>query len=186
MSFEDVLNKRYSCRKYDGRDISREQLEEVMEAGRIAPSACNAQRWMFIGVNNREKTRAIGNAMKLEEMRINTFAEEVPAFIVLAEHPIRRNTPSTDYCLGNDESNWRHVDIGIAAAQMMLKATAMELGCVAIGMYDKATVREILDIPEEQDIPLIIGLGYPKEIKERKHIRYEPEEVFRFNSYNEK
>lgn len=43
MEFTDVIKERYACKKYDGRMISEEQLNAILEAGRLAPTAKNLQ-----------------------------------------------------------------------------------------------------------------------------------------------
>lgn len=55
MDFLRLAEKRQSCRTYDSkRAIEPEKLQRILEAGRIAPSACNAQPWHFIVVDNPE------------------------------------------------------------------------------------------------------------------------------------
>ena len=54
MTFQEMLEKRESCRAYADRPVSREDLMELIEAGRLSPSGCNAQPWKFIVVDEPE------------------------------------------------------------------------------------------------------------------------------------
>ena len=63
MDFLRLAEKRQSCRTYDPkRAIEPEKLQRILEAGRIAPSACNAQPWHFIVVDNPELKNKIADA----------------------------------------------------------------------------------------------------------------------------
>ena len=54
MDFMEVLKKRYSCKKFDGRKISKEQLDAILEAGRLAPTAKNLQEQKIYVVQSDE------------------------------------------------------------------------------------------------------------------------------------
>ncbi len=43
MEFSEVVRNRYSCKKFDGRQIGKEQLDAILKAGRLAPTAKNLQ-----------------------------------------------------------------------------------------------------------------------------------------------
>ena len=54
MDFMEVLKKRYSCKKFDGRKIRKEQLDAILEAGRLAPTAKNLQEQKIYVVQSDE------------------------------------------------------------------------------------------------------------------------------------
>src|SRR5271157_5221869 len=61
MSFIELAKQRYSCRKYLDKPVEKDKLMQILEAGRIAPSAANYQPWHFVVIqdkNNLEKIRS--------------------------------------------------------------------------------------------------------------------------------
>ena len=56
----DIIKARHSIRKYTDEQISREDMEKVMEAGNFAPNAGGGQRSILIGIHNKEMTTEIG------------------------------------------------------------------------------------------------------------------------------
>ena len=183
MELQEVLQRRQSCRKYADRPVEREKLLACVEAGRIAPSGCNSQRWMFIVVDDAQKRTRIADALIDEEIRVNTFAHSIPAFIVILSTP--PHTPlnaKQTHILSHEDT--RVLDIGMAAAQICLKATDLGLGSLVMGWCRREQVREALGIPDEYEIPIIIGLGYPLTDEIREKSRYPMETVLRLNGFS--
>ncbi|MFV0401358.1 MAG: nitroreductase family protein [Oscillospiraceae bacterium] len=187
MEFMEALQRRYSCRRYTDQPVDRELLRQLMEAGRLAPSACNSQRWMFIAVDDPEKKASIAASMHNEEWKINSFAAKIPAFIAVIRHPVRNPSPMQQGLLNShkDDGDWAMLDIGIAASQICLAATDLGLGSVMIGWYDREVVKQVLELPDGLEPALFIGVGHPENpASNRKAIRLPYEEIGRFNSYN--
>lgn len=185
MNFDEVMKRRYSCRKFKDQPVSRENITKLLEAGRLAPSACNSQRWMFIGVDDPEVVSKIGAAAVAEELGINVFAPNVPAFIVVASHPYRTPNPRQEQILGSDYANWWDVDLGIAAMQISITAASLELGSVIMGEFNKKEIGSILELPQDVAAELLIAVGHPESYNPNRTPRREdPETVIRYNSYN--
>ena len=53
MNFFDLVNKRESVRGYLDKEVEKEKIIKIIEAARVAPSACNAQPWKFVVVNDK-------------------------------------------------------------------------------------------------------------------------------------
>ncbi len=64
MELKDVIYKRQSIRKYTEQDVSQEDLEKILDAGRVAPSGKNSQNWHFVVVRSQELKEKIGQAIK--------------------------------------------------------------------------------------------------------------------------
>jgi len=61
--FLELVKARQSDRAYDmTRDVEPEKLERVLEAARLAPSACNAQPWKFVAITDKELSKEVGKA----------------------------------------------------------------------------------------------------------------------------
>ncbi|MDR2932491.1 MAG: nitroreductase family protein [Oscillospiraceae bacterium] len=182
MELNEALSRRYSCRKYAPRPLEREKLIACAEAGRSAPSACNLQPWVFVAVDNPQKCAAVAAALSDEDVRVNTFAHTIPAYIVIVGHPPRN--PNDKQRLLLSRHNRPDMDIGIAAENICLAATAMGLGSIMMGWFRKDVVSETLNIPPHLEPALIIGIGYPQSEPARRTPRLEAAAIIRFNDYN--
>ena len=157
MNFMEIANARQSCRSYDeSRPVEQEKLDAVLEAARLAPSACNGQPW-HITVCKGEITKEVALLTRgLGGM--NKFAVQAPTMIVLSEMPYVKSAALGAKVKNND---YRSMDIGIACAYLTAEATAQGLSTCILGWFDDEKVRKLCDI--EHPIRLIITLGYAKE-----------------------
>ena len=156
MDFLEIAQNRQSCRSYDAaREVEQEKLDAILEAVRLAPSACNGQPY-HITVFRGEKAK---EAMKCVMMRgMNRFAKNAPVLIVLSEAPYVKSAALGARLLKND---YRSMDIGIASAYLTAEAAAQGLGSCILGWLDDEKIRGICGL--EQPVRLVITLGYPKE-----------------------
>jgi len=148
MSFVDLASRRYSVRRYTARQIEDEKLKRVLEAGRIAPSACNNQPWEFYVIRQQE------NINKIAGVYTGSWIKEAPVIIVLC---------------GNHNKSWKRsdgkdhcdIDVAIAADHMTLAATDLGLGTCWICAFDKDLCSRILNLPENLEPIVMLPLGYP-------------------------
>ena len=156
MDFLEIANARQSCRAYDEtRPVEEEQLTAILEAARLAPSACNGQPYHFVCRGEMAKevallTRGMGG--------MNKFAVEAPVIIVVSEAPYVKSAALGAKVKGND---YRSIDIGIVAAYITAEATALGLGSCILGWLDSAKIKDICDLDGE--VRLVISLGYPND-----------------------
>ena len=156
MNFTEIAKNRQSCRKYDAtRAVEQEKLNAVLEAGRLAPSACNGQPYR-ITVCRGETARAVAKATM--GMGMNKFAADAPILLVLSEEPYVRTAAVGAKLKHND---YRSIDIGIVAAYLTAEATAQGLGTCILGWLEDEKIRKLCDL--DQPVRLVITLGYPKE-----------------------
>ena len=154
MDFLEIAQNRQSCRSYDAqREVEQEKLDAVLEAVRLAPSACNGQPYRLT-VCRGEKAKAVAKAT--QGMGMNKFADQAPVLIVISEAPYTKAAALGAKVKGND---YRSLDIGIAVAHLAAEATAQGLGTCILGWLDDAKLRKICDL--EQPVRLVIALGYP-------------------------
>jgi len=183
MEFREVLDRRVSCRKYEDRPVPRELLRQLADAGRRAPSGCNLQQWRFIAVDDKEKKKALAQALRDPGVPANTFTEKIPAFIVIVREPAPSMNKTQQYIIGTCGFRFiTDLDIGCATMQICLAATDLGLGSLIMGLLNQKLLREILDIPEQLDVGLVIGVGYPQ-ILPKPRPRRELEEVLCWNTY---
>ena len=168
MDFLTIANHRQSCRSYDeNRPVEQEKLDAILEAVRLAPSACNGQPY-HLTVCRGEAAKEVAKATM--GMGMNKFAMQAPVLIVISEMPYVKSAALGAKLKKND---YRSIDIGIAAAYLTAEATAQGLGSCILGWLDDEKLRKICSL--EYPARLVITLGYPKEddklrSKKRKEI----------------
>ena len=156
MNFLEIAKNRQSCRSYDlNRPVEQEKLNAVLEAVRLAPSACNAQPYHFT-VCRGDAAKAAAKAC--QGMGMNKFASQAPILIIISEQPYSKSAAMGARVKNND---YRSIDIGIATAYLTAEATAQGLSTCILGWIDDKKLREITGI----DAParLVITLGYATE-----------------------
>ena len=154
MDFLEIAKLRQSCRSYDEtRGVEEEKLLSVLEAARLAPSACNGQPYHF-AVCRGEKAQAVAKATM--GMGLNKFATQAPVLIVISEMPYVKSAGLGAKVKNND---YRSMDIGIAAAHIAAQAASLGLGTCILGWFDDERIRSICGL--EYPVRLVITLGYP-------------------------
>ncbi|MBR4291258.1 MAG: nitroreductase family protein [Oscillospiraceae bacterium] len=156
MNFMEIAHSRQSCRAYDEtRDVEPEKITAMLEAARLAPSACNGQPYHFT-VCRAEAAKEVAKATA--GLGMNKFAVQAPVLIVVSEMPYVKTAAMGAKVKGND---YRSMDIGIAVAYLTAEATAQGLGTCILGWLDDAKIRKICGL--DQPVRLVITVGYPKD-----------------------
>lgn len=168
MDFLKIANARQSCRSYDNsKPVEKEKIEAILEAVRLAPSACNGQPYHLTVCTGKN---AIKVAKATMGMGINKFADEAPVLIVISEEDYVKSAAAGAKLKNND---YRSMDIGIAAAYLTAQATAVGLSTCILGWLDDEKIRQVCDL--KHPVRLVVTLGYAKEddtlrTKKRKEI----------------
>lgn len=165
MDFLEIARARQSCRSYDeNRAIEPEKLEAILEAVRLAPSACNGQPYhLTVCTGQRAKDVA---AATVGMGGMNKFAVQAPVLIVISEMPYTKAAAAGAKLKKVD---YRAMDIGIAAAYLTAEATAQGLGSCILGWLSDEKIRTLCGL--SGTARLVITLGYPSEkesLREKK------------------
>ena len=156
MNFLEIARNRQSCRSYDeNREVEQEKLDAILEALRLAPSACNGQPY-HVTVCRGQVAKEVAAATA--SMGLNKFAAQAPIMLVLSEMPYVRTAAMGAKVKGND---YRSIDIGIAAAYMTAEATAQGLDTCILGWFNDKKIRALCGL--EHPARLVITLGYAKQ-----------------------
>ena len=157
MDFMEIAHARQSCRSYDEtRAVEPEKLQAVLEAARLAPSACNGQPYILtVCTGGKAKevallTRGMGG--------MNKFAVQAPVCIVVSEGAYVRTAALGAKVKGND---YRSIDIGILTAYLTAEATAQGLSTCILGWLDDEKIRAVCGT--NSATRLVITLGYAAE-----------------------
>lgn len=147
MTFADMVKVRYSVRKFDGRPVEKEKLDAILEAGRLAPTACNFQPQRILVVQGDDLEKMQGCA----KMHIG---QSVVLVVCWDKNVSWRNRSGRDIGV---------VDGTIVLTQMMYQAEELGVGSLIVGVYQEDLLRERFHIPEHYGIGCMLMLGYPTE-----------------------
>ena len=154
MDFLEIANLRQSCRSYDKeKNVEGEKLEAVLEAVRLAPSACNGQPY-HITVCTGDAAKEVAKACS--GMGMNKFAADAPVLLVISEEAYVKSAAVGAKVKGND---YRSMDIGIAVAYLTAEAATQGLGTCILGWLDDEKIRAICGLT--RPVRLVVTLGYP-------------------------
>lgn len=168
-NFMDFMQRRQSCRNFNGEPVEREKLEKLVEAVRLSPSACNAQPWRVI-IATGKTAELVRKSVQLGGR--NKFTDNCPAFAVMVEeHATLKPAIAEKF----HSQTFAQLDIGIATAHYCLAATDLGLSTCILGWMDEEQMKEILGIAPEKRIRLVLATGYsaqddPLREKKRKSV----------------
>ena len=149
MEFTEVVKNRYSCKKYDGKQISAEQLDAVLQAGRLAPTAKNLQGQRIYVVQSAE------GLAKIDELTPCRYG--APTVLVVA---FDKNSV---FVYPGEEANSGVEDASIVATHMMLAATNTGVDSCWLNFFDPDKAAKELGLPENEEVLMILDLGYAAE-----------------------
>lgn len=165
MTFLDLAKKRCSTRSFSDKLIDASKLDYILEAGRVAPTACNRQPQRILVIQTPKGLKKIKKAY-------NTFNSTC---ILVIGRDIRENLVRPyDYKCSGD------LDLGIITDHMMLAAREVGIGSVMVGLFDPFIVKREFNIPPYIELSALLILGYPRRgflspnrhTKKRKELRY--------------
>jgi len=152
-----VIAWRRSIRRFSKRPIEKEEIIEILEAARRAPSSSNSQPWHFIVVDDTKKIGAIVRAAPFGTKSIISFARDAQVLIVCCYK--KKITHHLAQLFGHDN---HLIDVAIATDHLVLRATDLGIGSCWIGWFDEKKVKRLLDIPRNFRIAVMVALGYPE------------------------
>jgi len=137
----EAIRKRRSVRKYTGDPIPREDLEKIVDAGRLAATGHNKQPWDFIVVTEREMIDKLKVAAQ--------WMDKAGAIIAVVLDP---------------SSRWWLEDGSAAVENMLIASTALGYGsCWVEGntMPHEEEFKALLGVPEEKRLLILVPIGVP-------------------------
>lgn len=177
-SFLELAQARQSDRAYEaGKPIEREVLDRILEAGRLAPSACNGQPWHFTVVIEPPLLHDVAKATS--SIGLNRFVKDSAALVLITLEPT--NITSRLGCNIKDK-DFPIMDLGIAASYITLAAEDEGVGSCILGWFDEKKIKELVGIPQNRRLMLIVSLGYTSKPK-RKKVRKEFDKVVSYEKY---
>ena len=167
--FIDLVKERYSVRSYAEKEVEEEKLNQVLEAGLLAPTAKNIQPQRIYLLKSEE---ALNKVRELTRMLYNAPM----AFLFAVNKDEEWNNPLQEGFTSG------HQDVSICATQMMLEAAELGLGTVWVNYFPQKEVHDALGLPENEEVVLLLPIGYPSETSKPvdNHTKKRPlEEIYK-------
>lgn len=169
MDVMEIMKDRYSCRGFSDEAVTEQEMQVILEAGRLAPSACNNQPWRFIVL--------VGDDLdKVDMCSKCRYGAQAAILVCFNRNESAKNPEVTpDY-------GW--IDSGLAIMQMALQAESMGLASCIVGAYEPAKAREVLNIPDELVTYQFLMLGHADRGPARMHFdRKRLEDIVSYGSF---
>ncbi len=146
----ELMKQRCSVRQYQDRRIERDKLLYVLEAARVAPSACNNQPWRFVVIEDKA-----------------LYAKIAPPWVSAA------HAPAVIVACGDHRQAWKRydgkdhcdIDLAIAVDHITLAAAEIGLGTCWICAFDAKRCAQVLNLPKHLEPIVLLPIGYPAEAK---------------------
>lgn len=145
MDFLELAKERYSVRKMTEEKVKKEDLDKILEAAQIAPTAKNLQRQRLLVVDTKEGIEKIKKCTKCD------FGASTIIVISYEKEDTEESEESRNFGL---------IDSGIIVTHMALEATNLGLGTTIVGLFEKDKLKEEFNIPEIYEPVLLLPIGY--------------------------
>lgn len=149
MEFTQVVQNRYSCKKFDGRPVEKAQIEAILEAGRLAPTAKNLQEQRIYVIQSQD---VLAKLDQVTPCRYNASTVIVVAF--------DKNNVFT-YPGGQRDSGVE--DATIVATHMLLAAENAGVDSCWVNFFNPEDMARLLNLPENEEVLMVLDLGYAAE-----------------------
>lgn len=149
MEFKELIKARYSCKKYDGKQISNDQLQAILKAGRLAPTAKNLQEQHIYVMQSEEALATIDE--------VTPCRYGAPTVLVVAFDA------QDVYVYPGEQRDSGIEDASIVATHMLLAAKDAGVDSCWINRFNPAELKEKLGLPENEEILMLMDLGYAAE-----------------------
>lgn len=170
MDFLEIAKNRHTIRKYDPRPVEKEKILKILEAGRMAPTAVNAQPQRILVLNTPsqlEKVREFCSfSYKKKYVDLSSECDD-------KEHGkinLYYGAPLVFFIAYDESECWHHPESGessgvtdavIVATHMLLEAASLGLGSCWISYFDKEKASKLLNLPDSWKSVAMIYAGYP-------------------------
>lgn len=180
-----TIYTRRSVRKFKNKSVNKELINELLNAGMMAPSAINKQPWKFYVLTNKEEIKKFSKQITKEAVKgiLKTGLKEIidagrfmfqsshaMDFINMEDH-IFYEAPVVVFITSPKDDNWGTLDVGMCAQNIMLAAKSLGLDTCPVGLatfIDQTEMFSKLNIPGTDHVNLAIIVGYGDENLEAK------------------
>jgi len=167
-----TIYERRAVRKFKDKPVDKTLINQIIDAGRMAPSAMNRQLWKFYILTDRELINSLSPVIVKVANKVLSWAHGVDH--AKTTDIIFHNAPVVIFITAPRKNEWAAIDIGMCCQNMMLAAKSLGLDTCPIGFakfLEKTDKISILGMSSSEEIKLALILGYGDEkppVHERK------------------
>lgn len=170
MDFLELAEARYSVRKFGTEKVKQEDLDRILEAARLSPTAKNLQRQRLLVINTKEG---------IEKIKECTGCDFGASTIIVISYEKDDEENESEF-----SRKYGLIDTGIVATHMCLEATNLGLGTVMVGLFDRELTAEKFNIPKKYQPELLLPIGYIDRKPSILHTKRKPiEETVQYDKY---
>jgi len=179
MELAQAIQTRRSIRKFLNKPVEREKINACLEAARLAPSACNAQPWHYIVLDDPAVKDAFCKEVFSGAYKISEWAAKAPVLVAVVSD--RGNIISR---LGGylRRTEFYLVDQGISGEHFVLRAHDLGLGACWIGWINSKKAAQFFKLSAGRKVEHLFALGYPAENPAARP-RAKLEEIVSYNKF---
>lgn len=174
MNFQQLIRERHSVRSFRDEKVSEVLIHQVVDAARMAPSACNNQPWYFVVVDDADVLAQLHDAYPRDWF---SKTKQIIAVCGDRQHSWKRSFDAKDHL---------DLDIAIAVDHMTLIAAELGLGTCWVCHFDPTKVKKALLLPHDIEPVVLLPIGYPS-VTDIPHKNRKPlDEILFYNQYGHK
>jgi nitroreductase len=164
LTVSETLANRRSTRSFLETPIEEEKLRQIMTAAHWSASATNTQPWRFILVRDKAEMERVATGLAPGNA---AWSIRCPAYVVVCGRP-----EDSHYHM-KEGKQFYLFELGLAVQSMVLQAHALGLVAHQMGNFTEDVVRDVLGIPEDYKVAVVIALGYrgPPELLPTQELR---------------
>lgn len=160
-SRECILGRR-SIRKFKDQAIDEAILKEIVEEASYAPSWKHTQITRYVAVTDEALKSKIGDCTSAYPHN-GEIIKSAPAVILVTIVKNRSGFERDGSYSTDREWGWQMFDAGVATQTFALSAHAHGLGTVIMGIFDRADIEKVIELPDDRELVCVIPIGYPDE-----------------------
>lgn len=156
MELKEAIMSRRSIRKFTDYYVNDEEIKEIIEAARWAPSWSNTQAWTFIIIREKNIIEQISDTFSKTNPARHCARTASVLIAACAKKGLAGCRSGTELTCIN---NWFMFDLGLAVQNLCLRAHDMGLATVIVGLLDHQSCKSIVSMPNDYEVVVIIPIG---------------------------
>jgi nitroreductase len=185
-----TIYERRAVRKFKDRKVLPSIVEEIINAGRMAPSAINKQPWSFYILTDRTRIMAFSKEIRkqfgkqVKKISIKEIIKAIAHFshikegikFLIEDDMIFHGAPVVIFITSPKDNEWAKLDVGMCAQNMMLAARSLGLESCPVGLakfVEQTKIYSQMNVPKTDQVDLALIFGYGDESPEPKERKKE-------------
>jgi len=158
MEFQDVITDRHSVRKYTDKPVSEEIIGQIVELAKNCPSWANSQPIRYNCILNKGVKSLLAKTSDYNQR----YMERAVAVVVVSAILNLSGADDSGAVYYHTSKEWTMFDAGVASCGFCLAAHNFGVGTVILGDFDGCEVKNVIDLPDNEEVIALIAIGYPE------------------------